>query len=131
MASLPDRYCPVSEEIGRRADGFLVVLDDDHRVAEVAQLLERADQPGVVALVQPDRGLVQHVHDAGQPRADLAGEADALRLAPGERFRRALERQVVEPDVDQELQPRRDLAHDALGDLLLGAFQLQGIEEIL
>jgi hypothetical protein len=80
------------------------VLDDDHRVADVAQVLERLQQAVVVALVQADRRLVEHVHDAGQPGTDLRGQADALRLAAGQRFRRAVERQVVEADVDQELQ---------------------------
>jgi hypothetical protein len=42
---------------------------------------QRADQAVVVALVQADAGFVQHVHHAGQARADLAGQADALRLA--------------------------------------------------
>ena len=36
------------------ADGVLVVLDHDHRVAEVAQAFERFQQPVVVALVQAD-----------------------------------------------------------------------------
>jgi hypothetical protein len=60
----------------------LVVLDHDHRVADVAQLLERFDQARVVALVQADRRLVEHVHHAGEARADLAREADALRSPP-------------------------------------------------
>ncbi|MDZ7651244.1 MAG: hypothetical protein U5L03_01075 [Burkholderiaceae bacterium] len=62
------------------ADRVLVVLDHEHGVAEVAQALEGADQSVVVALVQADRGLVQHVHHAGQARADLRRQADALRL---------------------------------------------------
>jgi hypothetical protein len=36
----------------------VVVLHDDHRVADVAQVLERRQQLLVVALVQPDRRLV-------------------------------------------------------------------------
>ena len=48
------------------ADGVLVVLDDDDGVAEVAQPLERVEQAGVVALVQPDRRLVEHVKHAGE-----------------------------------------------------------------
>ena len=57
------------------ADRLLVVLDDDHRVAEVAQPGERVDQAAVVALVQPDRRLVEHVQRADQAGADLAGAA--------------------------------------------------------
>ena len=98
------------------ADRLLVVLDDEHRVAEVAQPDERVDQPPVVALVQADRRLVEHVQRADQAGADLAGQPDALRLAAGERARRARQRQVVEPDVEQEAEPGVDLLRDPLGD---------------
>jgi hypothetical protein len=60
------------------------VLDHDHRVAEVAQPLERLEQAVVVALVEADRGLVEHVEHAREARADLAGEADALDFAARE-----------------------------------------------
>ncbi len=63
------------------ADGVLVVLHHDHGVAEIAQPLEGLQQPRIVALVQPDRGLVEHVEDAGEAGADLRGEPDALALA--------------------------------------------------
>ena len=43
--------------------------------------LRVVEQPVVVALVQPDRRLVEHIEHAGQPRADLRGEPDALALA--------------------------------------------------
>ncbi len=69
------------DEIVGAADRILVVLDHDHRIAEVAQLREGGEQAVVVALMQADRGLVEHVHHAGQAGADLAGEADALCLA--------------------------------------------------
>jgi hypothetical protein len=49
-----------------RADHVLVVLDHEHAVADVAQMAQRADQAVVVALVQADAGLVQHIHHAGQ-----------------------------------------------------------------
>ena len=52
--------------------------------AQVAQVLEGAQQAVVVALVQADGGLVQHVHDAGEAGADLARQADALGLAAGQ-----------------------------------------------
>ena len=67
------------------ADRLLVVLDDDHGVAEVAQPHQRVDEALVVALVQPDRRLVEHVEHADQPAADLRREPDALRLAAGQR----------------------------------------------
>ena len=141
ISRAPERYWPVSEfglammsagralgddlaamDAGGRADvddvvgladRVLVVLDDDHGVAEVAQVLERVEQAGVVALVQADRGLVEDVEHAGQPRADLRGEADALALAAGERAGGAGEGEVVEADIDQEFQALADLLEDA------------------
>jgi hypothetical protein len=50
----------------RRPDRVLVVLDHDHGVAEVAQA-QGAEQAFVVALVQADRGFVEHVHHAVRP----------------------------------------------------------------
>ena len=95
------------------------MLDDDDGVAEVAQALERVEQARVVALMQPDRRLVEHVKHAGEAGADLRGEPDALALAAGQRAGGARERQIIEPDIDQEFQPRADLLEDAAGDLVL------------
>jgi hypothetical protein len=105
----PDRYCPVSEaglamiSAGRslgddgaamnpgagadiddvigRQHGILVMFDDDDRVAQIPQVLERFQQPGIVALMQADGGLIQNVKNAGQAGADLRGETDALAFA--------------------------------------------------
>ncbi len=79
--------------------------------------------------MQADRGLVEHVHHADQPGADLGGEPDALRLAAGEGVGAAVERQVVQADVDQKAQPVADLLDDLLGDLALGAGQVELVEE--
>ena len=76
----------VDEPVGR-AHHLLVVLDDEHGVAEVAEPLERADQPAVVALVEPDRRLVEDVEHADELRADLRREPQPLRLAARERRR--------------------------------------------
>ena len=102
-----------------RLDDLAVVLDQDQRVAQVAQVPQRPQQPGVVARVQADRRLVEHVEHAGQSAADLAGQADPLALAAGERRRAAGQGQVVEADVDQERQPVADLADQVAGDVLL------------
>ena len=107
------------EHVIRQANGVLVMLDHDHGVAEVAQPLQGIEQPGIVALVQADRRLVQHVEHAGQSRADLRGEADALALAAGQRTGGARQRQVVQADVEQEGQALADLLEDARRDLVL------------
>src|SRR3546814_7475215 len=78
---------------------FLVMLDDDDGVAEVAEAFERREQPVVVALVETDARLVEHVQDARQAAADLRGEADALALAARKRTRGAVEGEIIEPDL--------------------------------
>ena len=107
----PDVHDPV-----RGPDGLLVVLDDEDRVAEVAQPGQRGDELGVVALVQPDRRLVEDVQDAHQGRPDLGGQPDPLGLAARQRDARPVQGQVVEPDVDEEPEPRDDLLEQLVGD---------------
>ncbi len=81
--------------------------------------------------MQADGGLVQHVHHPHQPRADLAGQADPLRLAPGQGFGAALQGQVFQPHVDQKLQPVTDLLENLFGDLPLAAGQVEFAEVIM
>jgi hypothetical protein len=63
------------DQVVGRAHHLLVVLDHEHRVAEVAQPFERGDQLPVVALVEADRRLVEDVEHADELAADLRGEA--------------------------------------------------------
>ncbi len=107
------------EHVVGGADGVLVVLDHDHGVAEVAQPLERFEEARIVALVQPDRRLVEHVEHAGEAGADLRGEPDALALAAGQRAGGARQREIFEPDIDQEFQPLADFLEHADGDFVL------------
>ena len=79
------RAGPEVDQVVGRLDHLAVVLDQDQRVAQVAQVPQRREQPGVVARMQADRRLVEHVEHAGQAAADLAGQADPLALAAGER----------------------------------------------
>ncbi len=108
-----------------RLDHLAVVLDQDQGVAQVAEPPEGVEEPGVVAGVEADRRLVEDVEDARQAAADLAGQADPLALAAGERGRPSGEAQVVEPDVDEELEPVADLADEVAGDVLLVAVELR------
>ena len=100
-------------------NGVLVMLDHDHGVAEVAQPLQGFQQPRIVALVQADRGLVQHIEHAGQARADLRGQADALAFAAGQGAGGARQGQVIQADIEQERQPLADLLQHPRGDLVL------------
>ncbi len=127
-AVLARERADVDDVVGLEDRG-LVVLDHDERVAEVAQAHERVDQALVVALVQPDRRLVEDVEHADESGADLRGEPDALRLAAREGARRPRQRQVVEPHVDEEPQPLADLLQQPLGDHELPLAQLDRLDE--
>ena len=94
-------------------------------VAEVTEPDQGFEQPVVVALVQADGRLVEHVEDAHQPRADLGGQPDPLRLTSGQRRGRAVEGEVVEPDVEQEAEPRVDLLEHPFRDVLVAFGQVQ------
>ena len=117
-ALAPRTGADVDDEVGG-THHVLVVFDDDHRVAGIAQLLQAADQAPVVALVQADRGLVEDIKHVDQLRADLRGEANTLALAARERTRRTRQRQVAQPYVHQEAQALADLLDDLLCDLPL------------
>ena len=96
-----------------------VMLHDEHRVSEVAQPLQRLYQPVVVGRMQPDGRLVAHIQHAHQAGAYLRGQPYALRLAAAESGCGAREREVVEADVQQEVQPRSDFLEYLSRDCLL------------
>ena len=55
---------PHVDDVIGRPDGLLVVLHHDHRVSQLAEAFERAQELGVVALVQADRRLIEDVQHA-------------------------------------------------------------------
>ena len=54
---------------------IFVVLDDDDRVANVAKLLQRSQQPIIVSRMQTNRWLVEDIEHTHEATADLAGSA--------------------------------------------------------
>ena len=99
------RARPDIDDVIGAADRVLVMLDDDERIALVAELLQRVEQDLVVARMQADGRFVEHVAHALQVAAELRREPDALRFAAGQRGRGAIEAQIAEADFLQKLQP--------------------------
>ena len=120
---------PEIDDVVGGPDRLLVVLDDQHGVAEIAQPGQRREQRAVVALVQADRRLVEHVEHAGQVRADLRGQTDALPFAARQRGGAAAERQIADADVVQEMDAVADLAQNAVGDQRFAVGQLERVED--
>ena len=82
-------------------------------------------QLAVIAMMQADGRLVEHVEHAAQLRADLRGQADALAFAAGKRGGGAVERDVSQADGVEEFQPLGDFAHHAAGHLLFALGESQ------
>jgi hypothetical protein len=81
----------LDEVIGGADDGLLV-LDDEERVALVAQVFHHADEAADVALVEADARLVHDEEGIDQRGAEAGGEVDALDLAAAQGLGRAVER---------------------------------------
>ena len=92
FAAAHARAGPEIDDVVGAANGVLVVFDDDQRVAVLRQLGQRIEQHLVVARMQADGGLVEHVTHALQVGAELRREPDALRFAARERGRGTIER---------------------------------------
>ncbi len=112
-AALAGAGAHIDQAIGREHHGR-VVLDDDQRVAGIAQPVHRFDDAVHIARVQTDRRFVEHEHRVDERGAERGGEVDALHFAAGERARLAIERQVADADIAQVLQARADLVVEQL-----------------
>src|SRR5262249_9653839 len=114
----------------RGTDRFGIVLDDEHRVAAVAEPMEEPKQAIHVARMQSDRRLIEHVERIHELRAERIGESDALRLTPRQRSSAAVEREIVESHVAQELDAVASFLEDVRRDLLLEPAERQRVEPV-
>ena len=71
---------PHVDDVISPSNGLLVVLNHEHRVAQIAQPLKCGEQLLVVPRVQADTRLVENVQHAHKPSADLCSQANALCL---------------------------------------------------
>ena len=111
------------------AHGLFVVLHHQHRVPLVAQAPQRGEKPPVVARMEPDGRLVQHVEHALEPCPYLGRQADALGLAAREGGRRAVEREVAQSHRRKEGEAGADLAQDLAADARLQRVEFHRLEE--
>ena len=107
--------------IRRAHDGFLV-LDDEQRVAFVAQRFHHADEPARVARVQADARLVEDEERVHERRAEARREIHTLDFAAAERARGAVEREVAEADFEKEAEAGADFAEKHLGRGVIAEF---------
>ena len=106
-------------------DGVLVVLHYQHGIAEVAQVNQRLEQALVIPLMEADGGFIEDIHDADQPRPDLAGQADALGLAARERLGAAVQAQIIQADINQKAIPRAKFFENFVRNFSLPTGEIQ------
>ena len=106
------------------ANGFLIVFDHQNGVAQVAQRLQSIEQAAVVARVQADGRLIEHVEYAAQARADLSCQPDALRFPAGKRGRGAVQREIAQTDVKKKFQALGDFGERPAGNFVLAQGEL-------
>ena len=84
LSAASSRARPQVDHVIGAANGLLVMLDHHQGIALAAQALEGIEKRYIVARVQSDRGLIEHIAHALQIGAELRREPDALRLAAGQ-----------------------------------------------
>lgn len=94
-----------------------VVFHDEQRVARRLEAVQHVQQRFRVSRVQARGGFVEDVDDAEQPRAQLGGDPQALRLARRQGRRAAPEAEISEAQVEQYVDPRDQIAADPDRDL--------------
>ncbi len=112
-----------------RANRFLVVLDDDDGVAEIAQPGQRRQECAIVALMKTDGRLVEDVEHASEIRANLGGQANALSLAARQRRCAPAERQIPDTDVVEKMQAVANLTKNPARDQRFAIAQLLLVED--
>src|SRR5258708_10555715 len=100
-AAFPAFGAKIDDPVGLLND-VEVVLDDEHRVAEINEALQDVEEFSHVVKVQAGGGLVENVdRAAGRALGKFAGEFDALGFAAGACGGGLAERDVAEADFDE------------------------------
>ena len=131
-AALAGARTNINDVLGM-ADGVHIVFHHHQGVALVAQALQGIQQDAVVARMQADSGLIEHVAHALQVAAQLRRQPDALGLAAAERGRAAVQCQVAQAHLLQKLQPAANLGDQVARDVGLALAQgvaLQGLHPL-
>ena len=80
--------------------------------------------------MQTDGRLIQHIQHAGQVRADLGGQPDALGFPARQCAGQPVQSQILETHILEELQAAADFLEHHVGDLRLGFRQFQMFDPV-
>ena len=114
------------DEVAGGADGVFIVFDEEEGVALFSECVKGAEEGSVVAGMKANGGFVEDVEDALEVGAELSGEADALGLAAGKSGGRAVELEVAESDLIEEVEALYDLGENVATDLEIASGKFEG-----
>ncbi len=95
---------PHVQDAIRSTNHIRIVLYHQQRIAGIAQALQHTDQSVNVARMQPDAGFIQHEQRIDQRRAQSCRQINTLHLAPTQRSRLAVQRQIAQAHIDKKAQ---------------------------
>ena len=102
------------------------MLNDNHGIAYVAQLLQYANKSIGVTTMQTDTWFIKNIERAHQTAAERGGEVDTLTLASRKGIGEAIESEIAKTDVENKLQAVVDLGEQTLGNggILFGQLEI-------
>ena len=114
------------DEVAGGADGVFVVFDEEEGVALFSECVKGAEEGSVVAGMKADGGFVEDVEDALEVGAKLRGEADALGFATGEGGGGAVELEVTESNLIEEVEALHNLGENVAADFKVAPGEFEG-----
>ena len=87
-------------------DHIGLVLDDEDRIALVAQLLHEPGETAYIVGMKPDAGFVKDIEHVGEAGAQMADHLHPLAFTTRQRRAFAVEREITQPDGHEVFQPR-------------------------
>ena len=107
------------------------MLDDDHRIAQIAQFFQHGDQPVRIARMQTDTRFVEDIQRSYQTAAKRSSQIDPLALAAGQRRRQPVEGQVAETDLIEVFEPVADFGQHPRSGFPVAVVEPQTVEKTL
>jgi len=123
------RAGPEVDDIIGVPHGFFVMLNHEQRVPARLEALERVEQLLVIARMQADGRFVENVEHPAEVRAELGGQANALRFPPLKRGDTTAQVEVAEPDFLEKFQAFTNLGQDVARNERLAALEFDAAKQ--
>ena len=108
---------------------IFVVLYNDNGIANVSQMLQSLNKPGIIPLVQANAGFIEDIENAHQRRTDLGCQTNALGFPTGKGAAAPGKGNIIQPDIGQKTQAIFDFLQYLPGNKVFSLRKLQAIKK--